>query len=413
MGCKGSEVRVFSPRLSEKLIIKHFSLFCVLFRDVLVAPQLKEQLLKQVHEQRLGHAQFFLAQKGSHAFALATALAQYLCCEHPTETDSCGTCPSCIQFGKLSHPDLHLYFPNCTTDTVKKDPDSILLAPLFKEFVIKHRYYISLPDWLAELQGENKQASINIRDCNHIIRQNSIRSYMDGYKIYILWTADRLHHAAAPKLLKTLEEPEPESLFVLISDRPDLIPATILSRTHMVHVPCPAKPDIARELKREFPFIAPETAHDIAILSEGDFNKAVKIQGDHAEIKLMLNAFALMMNSAVALAQYKPNNEIHYGEMQKLFGQVVAEGREYQKQFIEFVLRMLRNILMQNADQLSLIRATEAELKIMQPYQNLLNLKQISRMTEECNRALYHIERNGNTAIILTDLYLKFAQYAR
>lgn len=379
----------------------------MLFRDVLVDSQLKQQLLNQVHEQRISHAQFFLAQPGSHAFALAVALAQYLCCENPQEDDSCGICPSCIQFEKLSHPDLHLYFPNCTTNSIKKDPDSMQLSPLFKEFVQEHHYHIELHDWLAKLDGENKQASINIRDCNHIINQNSIRSYLGGYKIYILWTVDRLYHAAAPKLLKTLEEPENRSLFILISEQPDKIINTILSRTQLVKIPRLSDVQVAQELKKEYPNLTADIAQDIAILAEGDYNKAEQIHLDNSEVKEMLNTFDLLLSSAAAMTGKIPNAPVQYANVQSAIGNIISQGREVQKQFLNFALRMLRNILMQNTNHLDRVKATATELVTIEKYKGIMNLKQVGQMTDELNRAIYHIERNGNATIIFTDVYLK------
>lgn len=376
------------------------------FKDVLVSPKLKEQLLNQVHEHRISHAQFFLAQPGNHAFALAVALAQYLCCEHPSDKDSCGTCPSCVQFSKLSHPDLHIYFPNCTTKTVKKDPDSILLAQQFKDFVVKNDYHITMQDWLDELEGENKQPSINIRDCSNIINHNSMRSYMGGYKVYILWAVDRLHHAAAPKLLKTLEEPDGQSLFILISEKPDQILSTILSRTQLVKIPRLTDEELTAALKTAEPDLDDQTAHDIAIISEGDYNKAFQIYQNNADQREMIDAFDTIMTSIVAFARQRPLEEINYAHVQELFGDIVKQGREKQKAFVELILRMLRNLLMQNTGSANLVKVTEQESNILSKFLDI-NLLQITKMTEECNRALYHINRNGNTALIFTDLYFK------
>ncbi len=378
------------------------------FKDVLVSTKLKEQLLNQVHERRISHAQFFLAQPGSHAFALAVALAQYLCCEHPTDSDSCGTCPSCAQFSKLSHPDLHIYFPNCTTKAVKKDPDSLLLAQQFKDFALKNNCHIDMQDWLNELEGENKQPSINIRDCSHIINQNSMRSFMGGYKAYILWSVDRLHHAAAPKLLKTLEEPDGQSLFILISEKPDQILSTILSRTQLVKIPRLTDEELAGALKAAVPEMDDQTARDIAVISEGDYHKAMQIYQNNAEQRDMIDTFDTMMTSIVAFAARRPATELNYAHVQELFGDIVKQGRERQKAFLDLTLRMLRNLLMQNMGGGAIAKVTEQEAHILSSFHSL-NLKQISKMTEECNKALYHIGRNGNTAIILTDLYFRMA----
>lgn len=379
------------------------------FKDVLVSEKLKEQLLNQVHEHRISHAQFFLAQPGNHAFALAVALAQYLCCEHPSDTDSCGTCPSCAQFAKLSHPDLHIYFPNCITKAVKKDPDSIQLAQTFKEFVLKNNYHIDMQDWLSELDGENKQPSINIRDCSHIINQNSMKSFMGGFKIYILWAVDRLHHAAAPKLLKTLEEPESQSLFILISEKPDQILSTILSRTQLVKIPRLTDEELYNALKDAEPEIDDQTAHDIAVISEGNYNKAIQIYQNNAEQRDMIDAFDAMMTSALAFAQHRPPAEVNYAYVQETFGDIVKQGREKQKAFVNLILRMLRNLLMQNSGSPALVKVTDQEMGILSSFKNV-SLKSITLMTDECNKALYHIGRNGNTSLILTDLYFKMAE---
>jgi DNA polymerase-3 subunit delta' len=378
------------------------------FKDVLVSPKLKEQLLNQVHEHRISHAQFFLAQPGNHAFALAVALAQYLCCEHPTDTDSCGTCPSCVQFSKLSHPDLHIYFPNCNTKTIKKDSDSILLAPEFKDFVIKNNYHITMQDWLNVLEGENKQPSINIRDCSNIINHNSMRSYIGGYKVYILWAVDRLYHSAAPKLLKTLEEPDGQSLFILISEKPDQILSTILSRTQLVKIPRLTDEELMDALKAAEPDIDDQTIHDIAVISEGNYNKALQIYQDNAEQREMIDTFDTMMTSIMAFVHQRPLEEINYAQVQTLFGVIVKQGREKQKAFVELILRMLRNLLMQNTGSANLVKVTDQESGILSKFKNL-NLVHITKMTEECNKALYHINRNGNTALIFTDLYFKLA----
>ncbi len=378
------------------------------FKDVLVSPKLKEQLLNQVHEHRISHAQFFLAQPGNHAFALAVALAQYLCCEHSTDTDSCGTCPSCVQFSKLSHPDLHIYFPNCNTKTIKKDSESILLAQEFKDFVIKNDYHITMQDWLNVLEGENKQPSINIRDCSNIINHNSMRSYMGGYKVYILWAVDRLYHSAAPKLLKTLEEPDGQSLFILISEKPDQILSTILSRTQLVKIPRLTDEELMDALKTAEPDIDDQTIHDIAVISEGNYNKALQIYQDNAEQRELIDTFDTMMTSIMAFIHKRPLEEINYAQVQTLFGVIVKQGREKQKAFVELILRMLRNLLMQNTGSTNLVKVTDQESAILSKFKDL-NLVHITKMTEECNKALYHINRNGNTALIFTDLYFKLA----
>lgn len=382
------------------------------FKDVLVDRSLKVKLANLAQTGRLAHAQFFLTQSGSHSLALAIALGQYLCCEHPTDTDSCGECPSCVQFSKLSHPDLHLYYPNCTTDSVKENPESSKFAPLFKDFVLSNNFHVDINSWLAILKGENKQAAINIRDCSDILKHNSTRSYQDGYKIYVLWCVDRLNDKAAPKLLKTLEEPEENSLFILISEEPDKILNTILSRTQLVKIPRLSDSDIAESLKLAFPNIDSDTLNDVAILADGDYLKALNIVNESETETQLLNQFDKYFSSIIAFSQNKPLHLIDYKGIQELISNISSQGREYQKQFLKFSLRMLRNILMLNTHNRELLRITNAERSVLDKFAGTIQLKQVSSMSELCNKATYYISRNGNAAVVFTDLYFQLAKAA-
>lgn len=377
------------------------------FKDVLVDAAFKQKLVDLAREGRSAHAQFFLAQPGSHALALAVALGQYLCCENPGEHDSCGECPSCKQFAKLSHPDLHLYFPNCTTKSVKKDPESSLFIKEFRDYVLQNDFHVDINGWLNILEGENKQASINSRDCSDILHHNNTQSHQDGCKVYILWCVDRLYHSAAPKLLKTLEEPESNSVFILISEEPDKILNTILSRTQLVKIPRLTDAELSEKLQQMYPDISPDEASDIAILADGNYNKAMHIVTDNEDQRVLLQQFEVVFDSVTALAQRKPLVSVQYEQAQEALAEVVAAGREYQKQYLQLMLRMLRNILMMNSNNSGLLKVTHQEQSVLDKYRGFIHLKQISLMTDLCNEALYHITRNGNSSLIFTDLYFK------
>ncbi|MBQ3735031.1 MAG: hypothetical protein II859_13840 [Bacteroidales bacterium] len=377
------------------------------FKDVLVDAAFKQKLVDLAREGRSAHAQFFLAQPGSHALALAVALGQYLCCENPGEHDSCGECPSCKQFAKLSHPDLHLYFPNCTTKSVKKDPESSLFIKEFRDYVLQNDFHVDINGWLNILEGENKQASINSRDCSDILHHNNTQSHQDGCKVYILWCVDRLYHSAAPKLLKTLEEPESNSVFILISEEPDKILNTILSRTQLVKIPRLTDADLSEKLQQTYPDLSPDEASDIAILADGNYNKAMHIVTDNEDQRVLLQQFEVVFDSVTAMAQRKPLVSVQYEQAQTALAEVVAAGREYQKQYLQLMLRMLRNILMMNSNNSGLLKVTHQEQSVLDKYRGFIHLKQISVMTDLCNEALYHITRNGNSSLIFTDLYFK------
>lgn len=381
----------------------------MLFKDVMVDQELKNQLISLVNENRISHAQLFLSAPGSHSFALAVAYAQYLSCENRTENDSCGVCPTCQKFEKLAHPDLHLIFPNCISKTVKKDPDSFQFAQEFRDFVFKNNYHIDIEDWLKELDGENKQASINIRDCSNIINQNSTRSFEGGHKIYIIWNADRLYHAAAPKLLKTLEEPENKTLFILLTENQDKILTTILSRTQLVKIPQLQFQTIVDQLIQDFG-VSTTKAEDIAAICDGNYNQARTLVQEGAQLKETLNQFETITKSFVALANKASNDQINFNEVKDIFNDIIAKGREEQKSFIKYMIRGFRNILMLSTGNEAMVKATNDEKRVLTSLQSVINLKNSSQILSECNSAIYHIERNGNSNLVFTDLYLKLAQ---
>lgn len=380
----------------------------MLFKDVLVDKELKLQLINLVKENRISHAQLFLGPAGSHKFALAVAYAQYLCCEQRGEEDSCGVCPSCVKFEKLSHPDFHLVFPNCITKKVKKDPDYKQFTNNFKEFVFKYNFQIDIGDWNEALGGENKQTYINARDCSHIISQNSIRSYEGGYKIYLLWMVERLYPLAAPKLLKTLEEPESKTLFILIAENTENILPTILSRTQLVKIP-PLSTEVIQSQLIKMYHADEENAQEIATISEGNFIDAIRLFQDNRDFIEALQKFQFFMDSVVANARQDLPN-IRFLELQELLNGIIAQEREGQKRFLYFMIRMFRNALLINTKNELLLKTTAEEKKISERYAPFIRLRNISPIIDACNQAVLHIERNGNSSLIFTDLYFQIAK---
>jgi DNA polymerase-3 subunit delta' len=381
----------------------------MLFKNVLVDSTLKNRLIALVKENRISHAQLFLSQAGAHSFALAMAYAQYICCQDRQENDACGVCPSCAKFEKLAHPDLHLLFPNCITKKVKKDPDSRQFAQEFRDFVLAKNYHIDIEDWLSELEGENKQATINIRDCSNIIQQNSIQSYEGGFKIFIFWCLDRLYHAAAPKLLKTLEEPEQNTLFILLTENPDKILPTILSRTQLVKIPPLSTEVITQQLITDFG-IAAQKAADIAEISEGNYVKAINLYENSSDLRDMLRKFETLFASMSALKNNATPQQIKYLTVQETIASIVDAGREEQKSFLRFASRMIRNILMLGVQNDHLVKATTEEKKMLSLFTKSITLRNAQPILHECNQALSHIERNGNSTLVFTDFYLKVSK---
>lgn len=270
-------------------------------------------------------------------------------------------------------------------------------------------YHIDIEDWIKLLEAENKQPSINIRDAAHIVNQNSTRSYSGGYKIYILWCADRLYHDAAPKLLKTLEEPEEKSLFILLTENPDKILSTIISRTQLVKIPKPTHNQIVEKLMHIFPNLSDSIAHDLPTLPMGTWTK----HWNYTKTIVAKNkcwGLTLIFESILAYASKRPLAEVNYSAVANAFEAIAKTGRENQKQFVDYMLRMLRNLMLLNATQPQMLKISQSEAEVLSRFKGRLNLKHISVITDLCNKAMHHISRNGNTALILNNLYLKSIQ---
>lgn len=376
------------------------------FRDVFVDENLKRQLINLVKNNRISHAQLFLGPAGSHKFALAVAYAQYIACENRGEDDSCGKCPSCVKFAKLAHPDLHLIFPDADTDSRKSKKGSVQQQAMTKfiDFAISNNYHLDYNQWS---EGESKQLNINANDCSFIVHQNNIRSYESGYKIFILWMVERLYHGAAPRLLKTLEEPENKTLFILLAENSEKILPTILSRTQLVKIPKLHKETIKLQLQKEFR-VNEQTADDLAEISEGNYIKAMGLLKDNETTQEPLSHFQFILQSAVAHARndvYK----VYFMELQELFAKIIAEGREKQKQFIRYMIQMFRNILLVSTNKTELLRATMQEKNILSTFTPYIKLRNISPIIDVCNKAIFYIERNGNSSLIFNNLYFTIA----
>ncbi|MCQ2265813.1 MAG: hypothetical protein MJZ46_07245, partial [Bacteroidales bacterium] len=231
-----------------------------------------------------------------------------------------------------------------------------------------------------------------------------IKSYEGGYKIFILWMAERLYRDAAPKLLKTLEEPESNTLFILITENSDKILSTILSRTQLVKIPKISTETIQKQLQKDFNLDEPK-AKDIALVADGDYNQALRLLNSESDHHQLLEQVDQILGSIIALSR---NNlaQVEYMDIQNCFKNIIDQGREYQKTFMNSFIRILRNMLMKD---FPVCKCSSEEQNIIGKYAPMFNLKNVSQVFEECNKAQYHIERNGNSTLILTDWYLKVA----
>jgi DNA polymerase-3 subunit delta' len=375
------------------------------FSNLLGQDHIKNHLTKSATLGRIPHAQLFIGPEGSGTLATAIAYAQYILCKNNSNENSGGNEACNLKFSHLAHPDLHFIYPTVTTEEVKTKPKSIDFIAEWREFV-KTNPYGGLFDWYKALDVQNKQGFIRVEDAQEILKTLALKSYEGGYKIMIIWMADKLNIEASNKLLKLLEEPLDQTVFILISENEEDIIQTIRSRCQVLHFNALPETVIAEALvSREK--TAPELATKIAHQAQGNYNKALHLLHEDGEalpfeewfVNWVRAAFRAKGNAAAI------NDLIAWSE------QIAGLGRETQKKFLLFCIDMFRQALLLNYETPGLVymepKVEKFKLENFAPFVNGNNINDIFR---ELSDALYHIERNGNAKIILTDLSIKLTR---
>jgi DNA polymerase-3 subunit delta' len=361
------------------------------------------KLLRSVKEERVSHAQLFAGPEGCGSMALALAYARYISCENRSDHDSCGICKSCVKYEKLIHPDLHFVFP-VIKGKKATDPVSDNYIEEWREFVKKSPYF-TINNWMEFIDVGNAQGMIFASEASEIIKKLSLKTFESDFKIMIIWLPEKMHQATANKLLKMIEEPPEKTLFLLVSEEPDKVISTILSRCQLVKIPSFKSHDIEKYLAGRFN-ISTGKAADISRVSNGNISRAVELCENEDSSLANLERFKSLMRFA-----WKRDiiSIISWSE------EISALGREAQKNFISFSMRILRENLMLSLDQLKngLVFLTGNEATFSGNFHPFINLNNINPLTEEFNLVYSHIESNGNAKIIFLDLALKVTRLIR
>jgi DNA polymerase-3 subunit delta' len=384
----------------------------MLFRDVIGQRDIIRRLLRSVDENRVSHAQMFLGPEGTGNMALALAYVQYLNCENPQQIDrekhgfdrdSCGECPSCKKIQNLSHPDLHFIFPlPADLRKLKKDKaaNEKIYAP-WRELIHETEAYLTLDDLHGKYNLKGKQTLISAEDCNEIIQKVSLHSYEGGYKAVIIWMPEKLFYSAAPKILKTLEEPPDKTLFILVAEHQEQIINTILSRTQILQVPRLEDAEIKNALV-ERGHASEEQAIDAAMLASGNYALALKNVADADWMQDNLNQFKTLTRLSFEL--HKKHELKKTQSLLKWVGDMAQSGREYQKNFLNYALRLFREAILTSYDSSGISRMSPAEQEFMNRFYRVINHANILNITAEFEKAVYAVERNGNGNLIFLDL---------
>lgn len=345
------------------------------FRDIIGQESIKRQLRLSVQEGRIPHAQFFVGPEGSGKLQLAIAYAQYVNCTHRTDEDSCGQCPTCLQFEKLQHPDLHFAFPIVKTDAGDKCDDFI---DDFRQLIL-NQHYFSLPDWYRTLGVETKQGMIYEKESGEIIRKLSLKSFGDGYKVMIVWQPDKMNIACANKLLKLLEEPPAQTLFLFVGEHPEAMLTTVLSRLQQIHIPALSKTEALQ----------------------------TKSSDENNENTQFFNDFVALMRNAWLVGRKKDYSALLALRKWSLDMADAKVGRERQKAFLQFAQQQVRENYIFNFQHHEMNDQTPDEQAFSQRFAPFIHAGNVEAIMNELQTAENQIGQNGNAKIIFFDLCLQ------
>ena len=365
------------------------------FQNVIGQTDAKQKLLHEVHKGRIAHAQLFCGPSGVGKMALALAYARYLCCPNHTPTDACGTCPSCVKWNKLVHPDVHFVFPIVKNAKAKKEICDDYLAN-WRQLLLESPYF-ALEHWLDKMGTENGQAIIYAKESDEITRKLSLKSSEGGYKITIVWLPEKMHEACANKLLKLLEEPPQQTLFLLVSETPEMILPTIQSRTQRFNIPRISDEEIASALQRKYGIQA-QDSETIAHMANGSFLKALATIHLNEENSQYFDLF-------VSLMRLSYQRKIR--EMKQWSEQVASLGRERQKDFLNYCQHMIRESFIANFHCKEMNYMTRPEQNFTARFAPFVNERNVMGIMHELSEAQIHIEQNVNPRMVFFDFSLK------
>jgi DNA polymerase-3 subunit delta' len=375
------------------------------FSEILGQEHIKNHLTRSADLGRIPHAQLFIGPEGSGTLPMAIAYAQYILCGNQNGENT-GVNEACnLKFRKISHPDLHFVYPTVTNEDIKKDPKSIDFIANWRLFVDQNPYG-GLFDWYSVLGVQNKQGIIRVDDAAEVLKTLALKSYEGGYKIMIVWMADKMNISASNKLLKLLEEPPEKTVFILISEDEEDIIQTIRSRCQVLHFNGLSESVVAEALvSREK--VEPKLAAKIAHQAQGNFSKALHLLKDDREELPFEQWFVVWVRAAF---KAKGNPAI-IGDLIQWSDQISVLGRETQKKFLQFCIEFFRQALLINYESPNLVylEPTVENFKI-EKFAPFVNGNNINEIFQELSDAIYHIERNGNPKIIFTDLSMKLTR---
>lgn len=361
------------------------------FRDVVGQKEVKQRLIDSVKQNRVSHAQLFLAPEGAGALALAVAYAQYISCEQRQDTDSCGECSSCRKYNRLIHPDLHFSYPFFRGG---EKEDALPDLEEWRKLFLSNPYF-NLNEWRNQLDAQNKQPNINKAECLHILRSLALKPFESEFKTLIIWLPEYLGNEGN-RLLKSLEEPAQKTLIILVAEQREQILNTILSRTQLVKIPALKEKDVAQYLVQH-KNIDESKAAQLAYLTEGNLQQALNFLTE--DVSDHFTMFAEWLRHCYS---DKGSQLIDFSEA------AAKMGRENQKGFLRYGINLIRESIFILSGASELIHLRQAEKEFITNFSKVMDLAKAETIISELEKAHHHIERNANPKILFLDVSLQF-----
>jgi DNA polymerase III subunit delta' len=375
------------------------------FSDVIGRQDVKNFLVQGVKDDRISHAQLFSGQEGGTSLPMAVAYACYIHCEQRGENDSCGTCSSCIKYRKLVHPDLHFSYPVVKTPDMKdRSPRSTDFIQNWREAFLENPY-LDLTEWYDALGVDNKQGFMSVEESADIIRKLSLKSFESEFKILIMWLPEKMRPDASNKLLKIIEEPPGNTIFILVTHQRQNILPTILSRTQLVKIPKVSIAEMSTAIQLQFGK-EPVQARKIANLADGNVKLAIDIVTDKEYDFKLENDFITWMRLCYSPFHDK-NGKSAWVDLNAWIDQMAKTGRENMKLFFNFCLDACRECLIVNHGDSKMVRFDDHVIPNFSRFTRFIHAGNIEGITALLNKAHFAVERNANPRILLLDLSFK------
>ena len=370
------------------------------FSEVIGQKDVQERLVQMVKEDRLPHAIMLCGPHGSGKMALAVAFACYLLGRKSDALDDADAQegPEHPMLAKLEHPDLHFTYPTIKLPSMSSDhkPVSDDFAHEWHELIMQSPYF-TLDQWLNAIGAENQQAIITAGESDELVRKLSLKSSQGGYKVSIIWLPERMNIECANKLLKLIEEPPTQTVFIMVCEEPDKLLETIRSRVQRIDVK-KIDNDIVRQALIERRGISEEAAMRISRLANGSWLKAMEALQAGTENEQFLDLFMMLMRLAY---------QRRVRELRKWSETMAGFGREKQKRFLQFFMRMLRENFMYNFQQQDLVYMTQEEEDFAKNFARFINEANILQLYDLTNLAIRDIGQNANAKIVFYDFALR------